>query len=131
MSTPESILTAIRARGGNPLNLRDGVHEACHAIELGLEEWDRESIHWGMMELRVGEQIAAECRARAVEQIVCARFNVPIESVDHWAFWTSMEALRNRIDVPIDVIVAGVKARMNDPRTLELVDAVIALGESA
>ena len=39
-----------------------------------------------------------------------------------------MEALRNRMDVPIDVIANGVKARMNDPLTLRLADAVIALG---
>ena len=129
--TPAAVIAAIRARGSDAVELRDGAHEACHALELGLVEWDRDTIHFAIMRRRIGDRIAMECTARAVEQVVCARLGVTTDSVDKWAFITAMEAASNGLLVPPAVIVTGVNARMNAPETLRLVDAILALPSEA
>ncbi len=127
MSTAAAIIAAVAARGSNPHDLRDAAHEACHGIELALPEWDRESVHYALMDVRPGDRVAMECRARAVEQIVCARLGVATAPIETWAFLTSMEALKNRMDVPIDVIVEGTRKRLDCPQTLALAERILAL----
>lgn len=130
MNTAARILTATRRRGVVPFesgDLRYASHEACHGIELGLDDWDVDTIHYALAEQRIGDRVVMECRARAVEQIVCARLGVATKTIEQWAYVTSMEALRNRLDVPIDAIVTGTRARMDCPKTLALAERILAV----
>ena len=130
MTTAKRILAATRRRGVVPYepgDVRYATHEACHGIELALDDWDVDTVHFALAEHRIGDRVVLECRARAVEQIVCARLGVPTASIEHWAFITSMEALRNRIDVPIDVFATGTRRRMDCPQTLSLVERILSL----
>jgi len=135
MTTPThdaaAVLAAICKRGVIPHrdgDLRDAAHEACHGLELNLRPpWSRERVHRAIMRRRIGEQVAMECTARAVEQIVCARCGVDAGDIKMWAFVTSMEALKNGVDAPINVFDEGTRRSMNSPSALALAERILAL----
>lgn len=135
MTTPThnaaAILAALAKRGVIPHtagDLRDAAHEGCHAIELDLRPpWGREKIHRAIMRKRIGDRVRMECIARAVEQIVCARCGVDAGDIDKWAIVTSMEALKNGLDVAPSVFADGTRRCMTAPVAIDLAERVLAL----
>lgn len=92
--TKEELLCALRTAGVQPKNLRDGVHEAVHAMAWGVEPpWTRERISAAAPE-RVGDKFAAEVLARAVEEMVCAALGETIPSREERAMLAAMEAIK-------------------------------------
>lgn len=131
------ILSAIRARGCEPIGhgtdpgeFRHAVHEAVHGIRLGAKSWSNDAIHRACTRVRPGDRLREELIARAVEQLVCQRLGVACDTVEHFAFWTCMEALKNRVDIGgPDEFARGVRRCMEDARTVApLVEQVLALG---
>jgi hypothetical protein len=132
------ILAAIRARGceamghkADPGEFRHAVHEAVHGIRLGAKSWSNDAIHRACTRVRSpSNRLMEELIARAVEQLVCQRLGVACDTVEHFAFWTCMEALKNRVDIGgPDEFARGVRRYMEDTRTVApLVEQVLALG---
>ena len=133
MSTPESIIAAIRANGSDATDLRDAAHEACHALQWGVKKkWTRENIHAKKPKPhRIFGDIGVrdEIDARAVEQLVCARLGVECGSVDHWAHICWMESLHNeRVLLPAgDWLADQIRLQMRSKRCADLANQVTAL----
>ena len=141
----KKLYDAIRAKGyaghevGDPEDLRDAAHEAHHALYCNLKgPWGRERIHQALVRranklrrLANGELVAYELDARAVEWNVCERFGIDYE-VERWADITWLETVKNmRIQLPaVSWIVEQITARKARKRTLEFVDAVLALPDA-
>lgn len=131
----ERVLKAILAKGVDqcevtPGVLRHAVHEAAHGIRLNVPKWTNEKIHRACMKARPGDRFREELIARAVEQLVCARLGVVCGTVEHFAYITCMESLKNRLDIgSIDSVVAGVRRFMEDTKTVApLVEQILAMG---
>jgi hypothetical protein len=123
---PNLIIRAVRARGSDARDLRDAAHEACHAIEADAHSWERESIHRAVR--RDLDMYRAEVNARAVEQIVCRRLGVAIETVRHWAFICGMESIKFGYGFPHpEVIALDVACAMGSDEAWSLADDVCAL----
>lgn len=103
----DKLLAAIRARGCDAKDLRDGAHEAHHAIFVGLKKpWTRDNIHEALIKrarrgrvqaLRLGVNellVRYELEARAVEWIVCERAGVEYD-LDKWSHIMWMETMKN------------------------------------
>lgn len=88
--TAKGIIEYVRSRGSDTSNLRDAVHEACHALEAKIENWDRNSIHEAMQ--KIPTRIPSEITARAVEQIVCSDLGVSIATIETWCHIACTEA---------------------------------------
>lgn len=134
MVTAEQLITAVRANGNDPRDLRDAAHEAHHAIEAKVKrgKWDRETIHRAVMKMGIGRALQSEIMARAVEQIVCADLGVCCGTVEHWAMIACMEAVKGRVAVPgFDWMVARIKSAMTTQEARKAADAVLALAKEA
>ena len=132
LPTAAAVIAAARARGSNAADLRDAAHEACHALDAGLETgWDREAIHEALRRRHsvVVEFFQAEVLARAVEQVVCADLGVdPGMSVEAAAMLAMLEAIKR--DSPYtepSTMAKLVTATMNSTRARAMADRVIAL----
>ena len=94
-----AFLEVVRARGNDARDVRDAAHEACHALQAGLEHepsWDREVVHRALVRATGGRSllVRAEILARAVEQLACRELGVDAGDVKHWAFLSGMEAIK-------------------------------------
>lgn len=127
--TPEALIAAIRKRGNDATDLRDAAHEAHHALSAGVRgPWDRESIHRAVMAMGRADAAGDEIMARAVEQIVCADLGVTTDSIEKWAFWACMEAIKSGIRYPsLDWFCDAVRAAMKSPEGRRAADRVMAL----
>lgn len=130
------VLNAIRAKGCQTFghgddSLRHAVHESVHGIRLSVPVWENEKIHRACVKVRRGDRLSEELIARAVEQVVCARLDVPCGTVEHFAFITCMESLKNGLDIgKISLIATGVQRLMTDTKIVApLVDQIIAMGD--
>ena len=131
----QRILAAIRAKGCETHGSDDGefrhaVHEAVHGIRLKVPKWKNEAIHRACMRVRPADRLMEELIARAVEQLACARVGATCDTVEHFAFWTCMEASKNGVNIgSIADISAGVKHWMTDTRIVApLVEQILAMG---
>jgi len=132
--TPEAVIAAIRACGSDPRDLRDAVHEACHALDFDVPEgeWDRETIHSAVLEAERVDIVIAEMKARAVERVVCERLGQPLEDPDHWLMIAAMEMMKGvQISVSLDAWKAGIEGRLKSRETLAMADQVIGLAGSS
>jgi hypothetical protein len=77
------IVAAVRARGSDAADVRDAAHEASHAIQHRLPSWHRNLIDLHMRRMRMRPRLLSEVRARAVEQLVCARLDVPYTAFEY------------------------------------------------
>lgn len=138
MTTPEAIIAAVRSRGSDADDLRDAAHEAYHALRAGVRpgRWGRESIHRAILRgkrsgfLSPRHDLAShEIGARAVEQIVCARFSVHCGAIESWAHISWMEAHKSRVLMfpPDGWIAERVREWMTKPRIIAAADEIIAL----
>lgn len=128
--TSDELISAIRSRGSDTTDLRDGVHEAHHAIEAGVPEgkWDRDTISRYVKRMGRGRAAASEIVARAVEQIICAKLGVETKPISHWAMISCMEAIKFReAFMDYTEAVNAIESAMKQRRTLEAVDKVLAL----
>lgn len=106
--TPERIVEAVRLRGSNAEDVRDAIHEACHAVDVGLRPpWTRERIHTRILAragavwragriVRHGDALTLlrlERNARLLEHAACARFGVEYDTLQ-WITVAALEAAR-------------------------------------
>lgn len=128
--TKEELLCALRTAGVEPRDLRDGVHEAVHALAWGVEPpWTRERIAAAAPN-RLGDKFAAECVARAVEEMVCVAVGESIASRDERAMLAAMEALKvDGYQVPggLRTWVDAITAQLDYGEANDLRDRVLAL----
>lgn len=139
------LVDAIRRRGCDARDLRDAAHEACHALDLGLSgSWGRERINAALLakvkrpqqslDLEVtlyghavdlGEFVAAELRARAVESMVCRAFDVKYD-VARWAGVSFAETLvRYQLRLPsVEWMLEGIDLHMENPETLRIAQRI-------
>lgn len=128
--TPEAVIAAVQARGSDPRNLRDAAHEACHAIGLNLDCWDRESVHAAIMRLRPSDRFASEVTARAVEQVVCANFGVAIDGIGRWALITCMESVKNGVELPsVELVTRAITNALDSAIVKRRAAEIVAMGE--
>lgn len=129
--TKDMFVEAIRRRGSDAGDVRDAAHEACHAVDLKIIEgtWDRVTIHEAL-ELRYREtvdQVICEAQARAVEMLICDHFEEPYD-LHNWAFISFMEtSQRQNTQVPVGFYESSIRLHAKLPKTLKLVEAVLAL----
>ena len=96
-TSAESLVLTLRARGVDDTDLRHCVHEASHALDAKLRHpWSNKRVDDAMKRIGPGRAARSEILARAVEQIVCKRFGVETEKLDHWVGMSVMEAIRFR-----------------------------------
>lgn len=136
MTTPEAVIAAIRAMGSDADDLRDAAHEAHHAIEAGIPagRWDRDTISRYVKRMGPGRAAASEVRARAVEQVVCARLGVPAgrHKLEDWVGTSVTEAIKFREPfLKYEDAVKAVKARLASKDVQKDADAIIALATPA
>ena len=102
------LIAAVRARGGQPRDLRDAAHEACHALDVSLSPpWTRDRIHDAVIAHCGNEPdteqvrlIGLELRARAVEHVVCRSRGIE-HDLSAWAITMWMETASSmRIFIP-------------------------------
>lgn len=136
LPTPAAVIAAVRARGNDALDLRDATHEACHALDAGLETgWTREAIHQALRRKHsaVAELFQAEVLARAVEQIACADLGVdPGTSVEGGAIIATFEAIKSGLPyTDPDTFVRIVKVTMGSARARAMVESVLSLAAAS
>jgi hypothetical protein len=125
--TAEAMLVALKARGVEPFNLRDGVHEAAHALDWGLSgKWTRDRIAKAAPK-GAGRKLMAEVLARAVERRVVERLGETYDP-EHWLLISCMEAIKvDGYSATWEQWSAALKAAEKDPRADHLAAALIAL----
>lgn len=132
-SIPVAIIAAVQSRGSDAADLRDAAHEACHALETGIQiSWDRDSVHagiWSAFE-RPADRFRSEVLARAVERIICGRFDVEYDP-DKWLGLALMESVKNGISVPFETWKTVVDLVAGSRAALDLAERIISLGEEA
>lgn len=145
MIEPVHIINAVRSRGSDARDLRDAAHEACHAFELDVPDgrWDRDTIHDAIMatigkrvstsiirSLQIAQVIRFETVARAVEKLVCQRFDVDIGD---WADIAFMEAMQGSgIRLPsVDWVREQIARETPTPKVKKLVARICALPDEA
>jgi hypothetical protein len=116
----EDLIAAWQACGSDTNDLRDGAHEAHHALDAGLRgPWDRERIHAALVRKARGQRstlLGYEIDARAVEHLVCVEFDVP-HDIDHWSMWACMEAIKTGVPTPTPSMFGdAVRRVMDTPR---------------
>lgn len=80
------VILTVRARGSDAITLRDAAHEASHALEYGLDEWDRASIDERLSRVKSPrDRFNSEVHARAVEKLVCVHFGVDYDTAGYHA----------------------------------------------
>lgn len=129
--TPETLLAALRAHGIETDNVRDGAHEAAHALDWDVETpWTRENISDGAPRGN-GRKFQAELVARAVEQIVCEAVGAPCESLKNRACIAAMEAMKyDRYSAPLDAWIKGIENALKSEEAKTLAAKVLALAET-
>lgn len=135
-SRAQYVIEAVRARGGNPRDLRDAAHEASHAIEAKVPDgkWERESVHGYILKLekKLGRSamIGSELRARAVEQIVCRRLGTDPGTVDRWALVSAIEAAKRGLSfISVPDAVKGIQVYMETGSVIAIAEEVLSLPE--
>lgn len=92
--TQDDLLAALQAHGVDARDVRDGAHEACHALAWGVPTpWTRENISEAAPD-RFAGKFRAECVARAVEQLVCESVGAECADIEDRACTAAMEALK-------------------------------------
>lgn len=131
------VLTEVRRRGSDAIDLRDASHEASHALEFDLRgKWSRDRVHAAVIKRGRGSRflsgaliVKSEIKARAVEQIVCSRLGVPVESVEVFAGVALLEmGITFGSCPPEAVFIKMIRQSMIDPGVITLAERVIALG---
>jgi hypothetical protein len=135
-TTPESLITAVRAKGSDASDLRDAAHEACHALSWRVSApWTRDNIHAKKPKPHriFGDMpgIREEILARAVEQLVCVKLGVDCGTVSRWALVCWMEMLKNeRVSLPTgDWLEAQIRDAMGTALAEDMAKAVLRLAE--
>jgi hypothetical protein len=140
----DAIVHAVQRYGSDADDLRDAVHEACHALEVDVPrgDWDRETIHDGIMacyrkrssaitrSFQLAAIIRFEVTARAVERLICAKFDVDIGDPRHWANIACIEAARGvgiKLPSPDWFLEQVEKAEPTD-RVQQTITRILALG---
>lgn len=108
-----ALVEALRAKGidfraGHPRHM---VHEAVHAIRLGVEQpWTNNRVHEALLGMPgKGDLFLEEIIARAVEGLVMERLGLGW-NLEEWAAMSAMEAIRNGgFSAPMDAWVTGIK----------------------
>jgi hypothetical protein len=111
----ERITANIRAMGSDAVNVRDAVHEACHAMMWGLQrKWTRDNItKKNPYRRRPALGVRDEITARAVEALVVRSLGLEYDQ-DKWLLMMVMETLKfDRIALPShEWVKEAVTARM-------------------
>lgn len=130
MPTPEQMLKAFEAHGIETDNVRDGAHEAAHALAWDVAyPWTREDISDAAPRGN-GRKFQAELVARAVEQIVCEAVGAPCEDLQSRAFIAAMEAMKmDRYNAPLDAWIKGIENALKSQEAKALAAQVLALAE--
>ena len=136
--TPAEVVATVRAHGSNARDLRDAIHEAAHALQVGLTPpWGREMVHKALAEharadlctSRPEVALAAyEVQARAVERLACEGFGIPYDP-EEWALVAILEASRDGVMglMPMTTWIAMVDAHLPRAATAELLAQILAL----
>lgn len=139
----DKLLAAFHARGIVTNDLRDGAHEAHHAIFVGLKKpWTRDNIHEALLKrarrgrvqaLKLGVNellVRYELEARAVEWIVCERAGIEYD-LSYWSHIMFMETMKNmNILLPHgDEIADAIKIAKQRPLIERAAGHVIALAD--
>jgi len=138
--TAERLLAVIRSRGSDADTLRDGVHEAVHAIQAGLKDpWEREAIHEALQakaaidsqiefKAKVRMLVWYELQARACEWLACERFKIEYD-IEYWALMMSMETVKTFHISPgtLEDVIEAIKITKQQLETKMLLDRVLAL----
>jgi hypothetical protein len=130
----DKLLAAIQAHGCDATDLRDAAHEAHHALFAKVKPpWERERIHQALMRrakgrLASGQLVIYELNARAVEWIVCERFDITYD-LTKWAdimWWETAKSLRICLR-DIGWVAKLITQRKATAEAIAYADAVIAL----
>lgn len=134
MMVADAIVAAVREKGSDPRDVRDAAHEAAHAFQTKLQgKWERERIHQALQRkakamgpLSRAEFVRYEVQARAVEQLVCQRLEIPYEP-EKWRNTAWMETLKNGINVPTDFFNEAIERALLSRQVAQLVKQVMRL----
>lgn len=125
---PHVLIAAIRARGGRANDLRDGAHEACHALSLDLPVWNPLSINTALERLSGTQRLQEEILARAVEQLVCKKARVDVGPIEGFATITLFEAIHAGLSFPNQpVLVRLIREAMDSFAARAMAHRVLAL----
>ena len=94
-----AIVAWARSMGSDTNNVRDAAHEASHALEYGVERWDRRSIDNAVLNDGRSFQVRSEVMARAVEQLVCEALGVE-HDWPKFMLLACMESIKVGISLP-------------------------------
>lgn len=128
--TPEQLLQAFKDRGIEPDDVRDGAHEAAHALAWNVTTpWTRERI--AAAAPRDNEQkFQEEIIARAVEQIVCEAVGAPCEPFPKRALIAAMEAVKiDRYRVDFETWIKSIENMLKSEEAKALALQVLALAQ--
>jgi len=122
------IVAWARQCGSDTDDVRDAAHEASHALECGVADWDREEIHGALIGVRNGERARTEIEARAVERLVCAALGVA-HNWPNFVFLCAMEAMKSGVRFPsLDMLEAAIRSAMGAPEVVERAALILAMG---
>lgn len=125
------LLQALRERGIVSQDLRQAVHEACHALDFDLKPpWTRPRVSAAMDRPDMVGQARAEASevlARAVERIVCLRYGVHIADVESLASKSSQEFWKDGLTVDATRLAARISVCAGSKHAAEMADRVVGL----
>jgi hypothetical protein len=130
--TAERVLAAVRARGSDARDVRDAAHEASHALQFRLPNWNRTLIDLHMHRVRPAARVRSEVIARAVEQLVCERVGFPYDPAEFISVALLEMAMTFRdVEAPTTtVFTASVREALAMPTVRRLVDKIVGMGGS-
>lgn len=130
MTTAAAFLAALSARGCRARDVRDGAHEAFHALTVRMPRgWEREAIHAELVaHLSPSALWVHEMEARRVEQEVCRVLGEdPGGDLEKWIGMSCMEAIRTRVPHCDPERAMAIAERIPDARVARAADRVLRL----
>lgn len=126
----QAIIDLVKAKGGNPHDFRDAVHEAVHGLQLGTSDWSRRNLVLAFEDFDLSEDLQLlfdwECQARATEWLACERAGIPYD-LNNWAAIASLESAKQGHPFQMEHFLKGIpKAKEKDaPRLLEQIVSLL------
>lgn len=132
MTPAEKIIAAVRAKGSDARDLRDATHEACPALDAGVQgKWERERIHRKLVRTHRDKLLRCEFRARGVEALMCDDFGVHYD-LEKWAGITFMETIKTvGARLPYKDVIKQIEHHHKLPETRAMVDMIKLLAKGA
>lgn len=130
LTSEAELRAAFVAHGVTAMDVRDGAHEATHALEWGVEPpWTRARVAAAAGRKSANAKFESEVLARAVEQLVCEAVGAECPPLEERAFVALLEGAKRdgyMVD-SIQVWMDMVTARMKSAEARDMVQRILAL----